>query len=324
MNVVLAVIVAVLIYPGVLAVVVATWALGWMRDAARAAARGGGRPGLLSGPLDLRTTFGREALAPEGAAPWLLAFAPVLATAAPVAALVLLPVPGNPLVGVVGLTGDLIAEGALLLGMPLMRLLVGWSIPSPFGRLAADRGARLLAGCALPMALALVASAQLVGTLQLTEADAPQPGGLQPVLVLARVLAACAFACCLPVLARPTALREGSGELDVVAGELTELSGRDLGLFRLAEGVQLVAACGVFVGAFVLPVVAGVLTVRTAPLAWVVGLVLTAVGVGMWDGMRRGRVSASADQPPLSWWFGAPLLIALFALVLAAWAVRAV
>jgi formate hydrogenlyase subunit 4 len=324
MNVVLAVVVAVLIYPGVLAAVVATWALGWMRDAARAATRGTGRPGLLSGPLDLRTTFGREALAPEGAAPWLLAFAPVLATAAPVAALVLLPVPGNPLVGVLGLTGDLIAEGTLLLGMPLMRLLVGWSIPSPYGRLAADRGARLLAGSALPMALALVAIAQLVGTLRLSVADAPQPGGLQPVVVLARVLAAGAFACCLPVLARYTALREGSGELDVVAGELTELSGRDLGLFRLAEGIQLVAACGFFVAAFVLPALAGLLTARFAPLAWIVGLVLTALGVGAWEGARAGRVSAAGDQPPLSWWFGLPLLLALFALVLAAWAVRVV
>ncbi len=324
MNVVLAVVVAVLIYPGILAAVVATWALGWMRDAARAASRGTGRPGLLSGPRDLRTTFGREALAPEGAAPWLLAFAPVLATAAPIAALVLLPVPGNPLVGVLGLTGDLIAEGALLLGMPLMRLLVGWSIASPYGRLAADRGARLLAGCALPMALALVAIAQLVGTLRLTAADAPHAGGMQPVAMLARVLAACAFACCLSVLARQTALREGSGELDVVASELTELSGRDLGLFRLAEGIQLVAVCGFFVAAFVLPVLTGVLTARLSPFAWVVGLVVTAGGVGTWDGLRGGHVSPASDHAPLSWWFGIPLLLALFALVLAAWAVRAV
>ena len=75
-------------------------------------------------------------------------------------ALIFLPLPGNPLINAVGLQGDIIAASAFLLALPLARLFVGWVAPSPLTRLATDRSARLLAGAALPMALAVTAAAQ--------------------------------------------------------------------------------------------------------------------------------------------------------------------
>ena len=58
-------------------------------------------------------------------------------------------------------------------------------------------------------------------------------------------------------------------------------------------------------------------------VALVVVAILVAVGLGVWEG-RFGRRPEGSDRPPLSWWVGAPTLLALAALVAAAWATRGV
>ena len=236
MNGVVAFLIALLLYPGIIAALVAAWALSWTRDIVRTSLGSGMRPGPLSVVSELRAAFARETLAPAGVEVAFQAIIPVLAVAAPLTALVLLPLPGNPLISGLGLTGDLVAEGCLLFAVPVLRLLTGWATPSPYTRLAADRGARLVAGCGLPVALALSALAQQLGTLEIGPVVAPSTTSLAPLAVVARLLAAAAFACCLPVLARMSSLREGDGDVDLAAGELSEASGRDLAAWRLAEG----------------------------------------------------------------------------------------
>jgi formate hydrogenlyase subunit 4 len=328
MNGVLATILAILIYPGILAALAATWVLAWVRDAARAAVAGAAPASPLADVAGLRAALGRASDAPAAEAAPGVALAAILGVAAPLAALVLLPVPGNPIARPLGLTGDLAVEGALLLGLPLARLLAGWAMPSSVARLAADRGARLVAGYALPMILALMALSQQVVSLNLTVADAHSTTPLSFFALLARVLAAAAFACCLPALAHATVLRTAPGS-DGADGELAGLGGFDLAVFRVAEGLQLVAAAALFVAAFILP-----LAVTAAPglraALWPVVMLLTAAGIGGWEALRAPRAkqgeqaaqAAQSDKPPLSWWFGFPLLLALFALVLAAWAAR--
>jgi formate hydrogenlyase subunit 4 len=320
-NGVVAFLIALLLYPGIIAALVAAWALSWTRDIVRTSLGSGTRPGPLSVVSELRAAFARETLAPAGVEVAFQAIIPVLAVAAPLTALVLLPLPGNPLISGLGLTGDLVAEGCLLFAVPVLRLLTGWATPSPYTRLAADRGARLVAGCGLPVALALSALAQQLGTLEIGPVAAPSTTSLAPLAVVARLLAAAAFACCLPVLARVSSLREGDGDVDLAAGELSEASGRDLAAWRLAEALQLVAATAFFAAAFIQPI----LTATSQGLriaAWIAVPLLAAIGVGAWEGLR-GAQPATGDKPPLSWWFGPPLLLALFALVASAFAARA-
>jgi formate hydrogenlyase subunit 4 len=321
MSGLLAVMLALLVYPGLVVALVVAWLLTWTRDVTRASLGNGARPGPLRLVGEIRATFARDTLAPAGTAMAFQAIVPILALALPLVALVLLPVPGNPLADALGLKGDLVAEGALLLGVPALRLLTGWAAPSPYTRLAADRGARLLAGCVVPMVLALSALAQQVNTLQITPlVHAPTEHQINWLALLTRVLAAAAFACCLPVLARTSALREGEGDADVAAGELAEASGRDLAAWRVAEGLQLVAAVTFFAAAFIQPVlVTASAQVRGA--SWIAVPILAAIGIGAWEGLR-GAQPAAGDRPPLSWWFGLPLLLALFALVAAAFAAR--
>jgi NADH-quinone oxidoreductase subunit H len=317
MNAVFSFVLAVLIYPGVVVALLAAVALAWVRESARGALSGTSPTNPLQSFAELRTTFERDAVVPDGVQPGLVTVGTLAAVIFPVLALVLLPVPGNPLVTSLGLTGDLALEGALLLALPVTRLLLGWIMPSPYTHLAADRGVRMLAGAALPMALAIAANLQQFSTLAL--AHVPNASG-NALGMAAFVLAAASFALVVPALARFTPLRQPEGELDAVAGELSELSGRDLAFFRMGESLQLVATAGFFVAAFVLPIFSGV---RGAGLAivWIAGVLLTAIIAGAADAFRS-RTLTQRQESPLDWWSGFPLLLALAALVASAWATR--
>ena len=320
MNGVLSFALAVLIYPGLLAAAVAGVVLLLVRNLARGAFSGEPSSGAGAALTELRESWRDETIVPDGVSDFGLTLSSGLAILAPALALVLLPVPGNPLVTLIGLNGDLVSEGVLLMGLPLARLFVGWLTPTPLTRIAADRGARLLVGAALSAALALTAIAQQFDALTIANAPVKAPSG---VLIAARVLAAVAFICVLPVLTRVTAVREPQDAEDATPDELLEVTGRDLFCFRLGEAIQLAAVAGLFIAVFVLPFFTA--TPQPLPLAifWVVGLLLVAAGIGMWEAFR-GRIPIGEDHPPLTWWLGWPLLIALAALVVTAWATRGV
>src|SRR5215470_10300226 len=126
MNPVFSVVLAVLVYPGVLVACVAAWLLTWVRASTRASLTGGGIPNPLGELSELRVTFERESLAPDGVHPVVVTLATGVALLSPLLALILLPVPGNPLSNSLGLPGDLAAVAALLLGVPLSRIFLGW------------------------------------------------------------------------------------------------------------------------------------------------------------------------------------------------------
>jgi formate hydrogenlyase subunit 4 len=319
MNPVLSLLLAVLIYPGVLVAFVAAWLLTWVRTSTRAALAGTGVPNPLGEVSELRVAFERETLAPAGVHPVVVTLTTGVALLSPLLALILLPVPGNPLAIAFGLPGDLAAVGALLLGVPLARIFLGWAIPSTHTRLAADRGARQLAGAVLPMVLAITAAAQQVSTLVLLYEVTKTP--LPPLSLIGRLLAAAAFACALPVLAHRSALHESDGAGDPLSSEVAELTGQDLVYFRVGEALQLVAVSGFFVAAFLLPVVRQLPEGGSRTLFWVVFTILTAAGIGVWEGLSR-KLPKGETASPLSWWLGLPLLLSLAALVATAWATR--
>lgn len=319
MNSALGFALAAFVYPGVLAALASAWALGWARAFARSASAGEPAPGPFSDVAAIRGLFARETYAPESVSLFALSLGTTVAVLAPLAALILLPVPGNALMRAIGLQGDLIADAALLLGLPLARLFLGWIIPSPFSRMAADRGARLLAGATLPLLLGVTALAQVHGDLTLS--DAKFTSGQAPFTYLAVILGGVAFLTALPAIAALTPLRAADDASELVAGEATELSGHDLAFLRIGEALQLVACGGFFALVFVSPLITRITNPIANGVALLVVALLVAVGVGVWDG-RFGKSAANSEQPPLSWWVGAPTLIALAALVAAAWATR--
>lgn len=370
-NPVVDVLLAVLIYPGVLVALIVALILGWLREVTEGAFAG--TPAVGPGELvgELRDAWRSETILPEGISSAMLSLLTLAAPLFPLLALILLPVPGNPLAASLGYFGDLVAEAALLLGLPVIRLLVGWMIPNAETRAAADRSARLLAGAVLPMGLAVAAMAEQEATLHMAIGQTGHP--LPWVSLLARVLATLAFICALPVLARGAGLFESPAEEEAAAAdeaagepravapmgdaatdvdeaeepaeeaegaqgsqerlgpiyladELAELSGRDAAILRIGEGLQLVAVAAFFVLAFLLPVLTQINNVAWVGVIWALGLLLTAAGIGAWQGWRakQGTVERETERPPLTWWLGVPVLLALAALVAAAWATRGV
>jgi hypothetical protein len=95
-------------------------------------------------------------------------------------------------------------------------------------------------------------------------------------------------------------------------------------MLRVGEAVQLVAVAAFFVAAFVLPLFSQFTAPLVHGLLWIVGLLVVAAGIGLWQGYvaSRNRPESEVERPPLTWWLGMPVLLALAALVAAAWAAR--
>jgi NADH:ubiquinone oxidoreductase subunit H len=334
MNALLALIISLLVYPGILFAAVAALIFGWVRSFARASTQGwsGLQPSLSLREVLRRMRQGSTVT--QGVFAPLVQVLPVLAVLCPVLVLVFIPLPANRGATNGDYTADVVALVALLLGVPLLRIVLGWATPSPYTRLAATRSARQLLGLLVPLGLAVAVAAEASGALNVLDiALHPHlvqaiPGVKSPNLFgldanklfgLARIAAGVAYLTCLPQIARLTPIREGQGSLDLVGNELTELSGRELLTMRIAEWVQLIAALGLGIALFVLPFFTGD---RNRTIAAVVAALVTAIGLGMWEGMGTYLRPREDNDAPLSIWFGTQTFLGIIAILLIVMALR--
>ena len=274
----------------------------------------------LAFPGAVRTAFDKEGIAPAGVFAPAITVTTLVAVVCPLLALIFLPLPGNPMVSAVGLQGDIIAAGASC--SPCR-----WRASSLAGsRLHPIRASQPTGtpGCwlaQLSAALALTAIAQTFVSLRLDTITTP--ASVPMIILITRALAAAAFACALPVLARATTLQQVEYDTPLPSSELGEISGRHLALFRVGEALQLVAVAAVFVSVFIMPLVSGVTNTGLRYLIWALAIIAVAVGVALWDALRRQAIER-AERPPVTWWLGIPVRLALAQLVAAAWAGRGV
>lgn len=321
MNPLLAMIISLLVYPGLIFALVAAVIFGWLRGVARATAQG---VASIMPTLSLREAARRHrqgSTVPEGVFGPVMVALPILAVLCPLLVLVFLPLPGNRGMDNGTYTSDVVALAALLLGVPLVRIILGWVTPSPYTRLAATRSARQLAGYLVPFALALAVATGIGFSLHIFAiANQASPTSTSQGLLtaprlfgLTRILAGLAYLTCLPMLTRLTSIREGQGGLELVGNELTELSGRELLVMRIGEWVQLVAALGFGIVIFVLPFFH---TDGQRIIAALVSAVVVAIGLGFWEGAGIYlRVVREELEAPLSVWFGTPTFLAIISLL---------
>jgi formate hydrogenlyase subunit 4 len=237
---------------------------------------------------------------PPGLDGLLLNALPVLAVAAMLGALALLPVWPWPS----GFFGDLILLVALLEVPPLCAVLAGFASRSPFGQVGATREAVLSLAYNLPFLTALVALAASSATVRLAEIALTPPG-------LARLLALVAILLCLPVKLRLNPFSLSNAEQEIYTGPTTEFGGAQLALWELAHGLEWVALTGLVVS-LAFPLHSDIPFVDSALLA-ILSLLLVMALAALAAGTARLKV-AQAGRFYWRWGFG----VAILALIVSA------
>ncbi|MHA1594027.1 MAG: respiratory chain complex I subunit 1 family protein [Candidatus Baldrarchaeia archaeon] len=207
---------------------------------------------------DIVKLFNKETIIPKVAHRTLFVLAPIIALTGCVTALWLLPIPAHvlptaePLVSPLAFWADIIVILYLLALIEVGEIVAGASSASPYGAVGASRRVNLLLSSELPFAVSIVGVVIFMKTLSVNEMMVKQAKegpflitsveGLDPMLyVLSVVFRICLFiSFLLCVLAkmgkRPFDIPEA--ECEILAGPLTEYSGKLLGLFEVTNALK--------------------------------------------------------------------------------------
>ncbi len=242
---------------------------------------------------DVIKLLAKEEVVPEGVNPWLFIGLPIIALAGSLTAALYTPLAG--LVPSYSFPGDLIVTVYLLSLLTLCMGLAGSNTLSRFSLMGATRTLTQLFSYEAPFMLSLLGPAIVAGSWQIGEITSyagkhwlllSQPIGFFVALIgLIGKLE-------MPPLDAPEA------ETEIVAGAMTEYSGRGYALFRLAKGVELVVGLTLVAGFYL----GGV----SNPLFFLLKtLVLLLVMVGLQSLITRLRI----DQTVGLWWRYGTLLV---------------
>lgn len=294
---------ALMLFPGGLFVLAAGLAYEWVDRKLIARLQNRIGPRWFQPLADVMKLLAKEEVIPDGANPWLFIVLPIVALASTLTAVLYVPLAG--LVPSHSFPGDLIVTFYLLSLLTLCNALAGSNTADRFSMAGATRALTQLFAYEAPFLLALLGPALAAGSWQISEISAyagqhwlifSQPVGF--IIALVGLMGKLE----LPPFDAPEA------ETEIVAGALTEYSGRGFGLFRLSRNVELVVGL-TLLAAFYLGGLAD-------PLAFLVKTLVLLVGLaGLQSLFTRLRI----DQTVGLWWrYGALLGLAQL-LVLVVW-----
>ncbi len=198
---------------------------------------------------DIRKLFMKETIIPEGAVPWVFNGAPLIALAASLIALLYLPL--GPFEPVMEGFGDLILI-LYLLAIPAVAMAMGGlASGSPYATVGSQRELVLMMSYELPLAIAAVTIAWRFETFSLgTIASTPVWNLVGPVGALGLVFIAVALFTVLPGELSRVPFDQAEAETELAGGLFVEYSGRNLGVFYLAEAVKLVVVGTLMIALF--------------------------------------------------------------------------
>jgi NADH-quinone oxidoreductase subunit H len=257
---------ALLVWPGLIGGALLSWLFLWIGRRLTARMQGRQGPPFYQPFYDFVKLLGKVALTPSGMGRALFYGLPVAAVVSLVAALMIIPAPGNP--AGQGFSGDLIVLLYLLEMPALIDVLAGYGSRSLYGQVSAAREAVLSLGYNLPFLAALIALAIQAHSFSLSQVAALPFSGVQ-------VLAALAFLLAIPARLRTTPFSIPNAEQEIVAGAHTEYNAAPLGLFELAHGLELVTLAGLFAVLFVPKAGSGWLNLALYLLASLILVALT-------------------------------------------------
>lgn len=194
-----------------------------------------GPSGFLQPIADFIKLLTKEDITPEGADMLIFRSIPVFSLALALMCSLFLPILNHR--GLVSFEGDLIAAIALMTLLSIMFFYAGLSSPSRFSIVGAERAMLQLLSYEIPLMLSIASVAVSTGSLSIVGAVEAQMGrwliiGLNMLSFIVFLLAAQAELERIP-------FDIPEAETEIVAGWLTEFSGRKLALLRLTKDVEL-------------------------------------------------------------------------------------
>ena len=204
---------------------------------------------------DVIKLFSKENIVPEQAIGWLFNLAPVIALASSITIMLYLPI--GSFGPILSTEGDLILILYLLMIPSLAMVLGGFASSSPYATVGAQREMVLMISYEFPLAIAIISIAW-----RLNEANVQNPFSLSsiasyPIWNNVGILGILGLLLLLVILVivTPGELSKipfdvPEAETEIAGGLLVEYSGRNLGMFYLADAVKTVAMATIIVTLF--------------------------------------------------------------------------
>lgn len=300
-------IIALLIFPGGLFVLALGMAYEWVDRKLLAQMQNRVGPRWFQPLADTIKLLAKEEIVPEGVNAVLFQWLPVVALAGALTAALYVPLLG--LAPAYSFAGDLIVTVYLLSLLTLCMGVAGANTLDRFSLVGATRTLTQLFSYEAPFMLALLAPALLTGTWQISAIIDHANGQW---LLLSQPLGFIVAIIGLMGKLEMPPFDAPEAETEIVAGAMTEYSGRGYALFRLGKGVELVVGL-TLVAAFYL---GGVLN----PVDFLLKTgALLLIMVGVHAVMTRMRI----EQTVGLWWRYGALLVLVQILIQLVWEVAA-
>ena len=250
---------------------------------------------------DMVKLFAKEQITPKLANPFLFFGLPVVAIAGALTAALYVPLMG--LQPTHSFPGDLIVTVYLLSLLTMCMGLAGWNTRSRFSLVGATRALTQMFAYEAPFLLALLGPALAAGSWQINEIN--QYAQSHWIVIMQPVGFIVALIGLMGKLELPP-FDSPEAETEIVAGALTEYSGRGLAIFKVGKAVELIVGI-TLVAAFYLGGLNGVLPflLKTIVVLLLMSLLQTL--------LTRLRI----DQTVGLWWrFGTILVLAQILLII--------
>ena len=204
---------------------------------------------------DVAKLFSKENIVPENVVKWMFNAAPVLALSS--AAVILLYLPIGPFAPVLSGHGDLILIVYLLIIPALAMVTGGFASGSPYASVGAQREMVMMMSYEFPLAVVVVSVAWKLRSLGIDNPFTLSTIAANPIWANSGILGFIGVGILLVVLliVTPAELSKipfdaPEAETEIVGGLLAEYSGRNLGLFYLADAVKTVVMGALLVAIF--------------------------------------------------------------------------
>ncbi len=218
------------------------------------AARMQGRigPPLRQPFWDVSKLFQKENILPYHAVDWVFNFMPLVALSSAIVIMLYLPI--GPLKPVLGSFGDLIVVIYLFAFPSLAMAIGGFSSGSPVSAIGAQREMVVMMSYELPLAIVIFGRAMLLadngleGLSLKSAADVWGMAGIIGMIGLALLLLALLMV--VPGELAKIPFDQPEAETELAGGVLAEYSGRNMGMFSIADAVKSLALASLIVALF--------------------------------------------------------------------------